>query len=302
LAFPQHQTKEKKRMIGYLRKGLTYSNVMATIAVFLVLGGGAAMAAGLAKNSVKTKNIKNGAVTTSKLAADAVTGQKANESTFGIVPSAQSAKTADTATKATTADTATKAVTAATAATATTADTATKATTADTATKATTADSATTATSATTADSAKLADDAELFDGRSIAEVRGGVTALSTTTDVGIPDPGIVVAAVNVQVSAAGDLLTNASLRITNNGAQGFMECRLENEGDGSFEPMSQFAAHTMPAGNTIQIPLTGIADNVPAKGVVDPETVRVFCDASNVGGPFVFESGDVIVQRVAIG
>jgi hypothetical protein len=293
LAFPQHQTKEKKRMIGSLRNGLTYSNVMATIAVFLVLGGGAAVAAGLAKNSVKTKNIKNGAVTTKKLAANAVTGEKANESTFGIVPSAQSAKTAD---KATTADTANKATTADTADKATTADTATTATTAQSAVKATTADSAATATSA------QLAEDSELFDGRSIAEVRGGVTALSTTTDVGIPDPGIVVAAVNAQVSAAGDLLANASLRITNNGAQGFMECRLENEGDGSFEAMSQFAGHTMPAGNTIQIPLTGIANDVPGKGVVDPETVRVFCDASNVGGPFAFESGDLVVQRVAIG
>jgi hypothetical protein len=280
-------------MIGSLRKGLTYSNVMATIAMFLVLGGGAAMAAGLAKNSVKTKNIKNGAVTTSKLAAGAVTGEKANESTFDTVPSAQRAKTADSATKATSAETAARA---------TNADTAAKATTADTAAKATTADSATTAATALTADSAKLADDSDLFDGRSIAQVRGGVTALSTTTDVGIPDIGSVVAVVNVPVSAAGDLLADASLRIVNNGAQGFMECRLENEGDGSFEAMSQFAAHTMPAGNTIEIPLTGIADDVPGKGAVDPETVRVFCDASNVGGPFVFEAGDLVVQRVAIG
>ena len=48
-----------------LRKRLTYANVMSSIAVFLVLGGGAAFAAGkLAKNSVGTKQLKNNAVTT----------------------------------------------------------------------------------------------------------------------------------------------------------------------------------------------------------------------------------------------
>lgn len=47
-----------------MRKGLsshlTYANVMATIAVFLALGGGIAWA--LANNSVKSKHIKNGQV------------------------------------------------------------------------------------------------------------------------------------------------------------------------------------------------------------------------------------------------
>ncbi len=48
-----------------IRGKLTYANVMSTIAVFLLLGGGAAFAASkLAKNSVGTKQIKNGSVTT----------------------------------------------------------------------------------------------------------------------------------------------------------------------------------------------------------------------------------------------
>jgi hypothetical protein len=45
-----------------IRSHLTYANVMATIAVFLVLGGGAYAAFHLPKNSVRSKNIVNGQV------------------------------------------------------------------------------------------------------------------------------------------------------------------------------------------------------------------------------------------------
>lgn len=81
-----------------LRKHLTYANVMASIAVFLVLGGGAAFAAGkLAKNSVGTKQLKANSVTTAKIKKDAVTGAKVKESTLGEVPSATNAGNANTA-------------------------------------------------------------------------------------------------------------------------------------------------------------------------------------------------------------
>src|SRR5262245_11927263 len=66
---------------------LTYSNVAATLALFLALGGGA-YAITLGKGSVKRKNIANGAVSTKKLAKNAVTGAKAKESSFGAVPNA----------------------------------------------------------------------------------------------------------------------------------------------------------------------------------------------------------------------
>jgi hypothetical protein len=45
-----------------ISRHLTYSNVMATIAVFLVLGGGAYATFHLPKNSVRSKNIVNGQV------------------------------------------------------------------------------------------------------------------------------------------------------------------------------------------------------------------------------------------------
>ena len=49
-----------------LREKLTYANVMATLAVFLVLGGGAYAATKLPKNGVGTKQIKKNSVTGEK--------------------------------------------------------------------------------------------------------------------------------------------------------------------------------------------------------------------------------------------
>jgi hypothetical protein len=69
---------------------LTYANVMATIAVFIALGGAGYAATRLPKNSVGTKQIKNGAVT----------GAKISLSTIGTVPSAKSADTAQNAASA----------------------------------------------------------------------------------------------------------------------------------------------------------------------------------------------------------
>jgi hypothetical protein len=59
--------------LNQLRQKLTYANVMATVAVFLVIGGGTAFAATqmLPKNSVGTKQLKNAAVTPAKLSSAA---------------------------------------------------------------------------------------------------------------------------------------------------------------------------------------------------------------------------------------
>ena len=71
-----------------LRSGLTYTNVVATLALFLALSGGAVYAANkitskqigkgavknknLAKNAVKNKNLAKNSVTSPKLAKNAV--------------------------------------------------------------------------------------------------------------------------------------------------------------------------------------------------------------------------------------
>jgi hypothetical protein len=87
-----------------LRSKLTYANVISTLALFLVIAGGSAFAAGkLAKNSVGTKQIKNAAITTAKIKDGAVTGSKIVASGLGTVPNATHATTADTATSATSA-------------------------------------------------------------------------------------------------------------------------------------------------------------------------------------------------------
>ena len=82
------------------RPRLTYANVVATLALFLVVAGGSAIAAGkLAKGSVGSRQlkagavtaakIKNGAVTGAKVANDTITGKNVNEATLGQVPDAK---------------------------------------------------------------------------------------------------------------------------------------------------------------------------------------------------------------------
>ncbi|TMK58407.1 MAG: hypothetical protein E6G51_03110 [Actinobacteria bacterium] len=91
-----------------IRKRLTYANVMSSIAVFLVLGGATALAAGqlgknsvgskqIKKNAVTTAKIKNNAVTTGKIQNGAITGAKVNLGSLGTVPNATHANSADSA-------------------------------------------------------------------------------------------------------------------------------------------------------------------------------------------------------------
>lgn len=55
---------------------LTYANVVSTICLFLLLGGGAAVAAGLGKNTVGPKQLKKNAVTAAKIKNAAITTAK----------------------------------------------------------------------------------------------------------------------------------------------------------------------------------------------------------------------------------
>ncbi len=96
----------------FIRKRLTYANVMSSLAVFLILGGATAFAAkkigssGLKANAVTTAKIKREAVTTKKIRKNAVVGAKVkdgsltgadiNLSTLGTVPSATNAASVDT--------------------------------------------------------------------------------------------------------------------------------------------------------------------------------------------------------------
>jgi hypothetical protein len=54
-------------MLTKLRDGMTYANVMATVAVFIALGGSSYAAVALQRNSVKNAHIASGAVTSAKV-------------------------------------------------------------------------------------------------------------------------------------------------------------------------------------------------------------------------------------------
>ena len=85
-----------RRFFCYLRQ-----NALGFVAIVIALGGTAYAAAGLPRNSVGTRQLKNGAVTAGKLhngavtgakvANDSLTGQQIDAATLGTVPSATNA-------------------------------------------------------------------------------------------------------------------------------------------------------------------------------------------------------------------
>jgi hypothetical protein len=138
-----------------LRPRLSYANVIATIALFAALCGGAYAATGIngksiVNKSIAAKKLKNGTLTSKQVKKNSLNGSVIDASSLGTVPSAQTAATAtsaDTAASATTAGSANTAKTAGSAATAAHAL------------------SAETADKAQVAGSADFATEAELLDG-----------------------------------------------------------------------------------------------------------------------------------------
>jgi hypothetical protein len=127
-------------MAAGLRTRLTYANVMATVGVFIALGGGAYAAVLIPANSVGAKQIKKNAVSGKKIAKNAVDSSKVKNGSLtaadiklSTLPKSPAAANADHAAVA---------------------DNATHATNADNATNATNAANATNAGHATTADTA----------------------------------------------------------------------------------------------------------------------------------------------------
>jgi hypothetical protein len=93
-----------------LRPQLSYANVMATIAVFVALGG-----TGYAASKINGKNIKNGTIAGEKLKKNTLGGSQINEGKLRKLDEAAHADTADFATSAGSASTAARANTANTA-------------------------------------------------------------------------------------------------------------------------------------------------------------------------------------------
>jgi hypothetical protein len=88
-------------MLAGLRQHLSYANVMATIAVFVALGGSS-----YAVGQIRGSQIKNRSISGEKLKRNAVGATAVKESSLATVPTANRASAADTAGHAAGADTA----------------------------------------------------------------------------------------------------------------------------------------------------------------------------------------------------
>jgi len=69
-------------VIDRARNRLTYANVVSTLCLFVLLGGGAYAATKLPQNSVKSKQIKDGQVKSVDVGDDGLTGTDINEATL----------------------------------------------------------------------------------------------------------------------------------------------------------------------------------------------------------------------------
>jgi hypothetical protein len=143
------------------RPRLTYANIVATIALFIALGGASYAATSLPKGSVGTDQIQAEAVRTGKIAEDAVTAAKLAQGVrerlvpVGGIPATPTTTTPESVKHAETAD---RALTASRAETAASAETAKTAETAGSANKSKTAESADSSLVAQNADTAKNAE------------------------------------------------------------------------------------------------------------------------------------------------
>jgi hypothetical protein len=72
---------------------ITYANVMATIALFVALGGGAYAASVAKKNSVTSKSVRNGSIQGVDVGKDTLTGGNINESSLNVLPTCPSGTT-----------------------------------------------------------------------------------------------------------------------------------------------------------------------------------------------------------------
>jgi hypothetical protein len=100
-----------------IRTRLTYANVMASVALFVALGGVsyAALSIGsrqIRNNSVRSMDVRNGTLRGLDIRLDTVDGTRVNESSLGEVPSAANARQAQQADQAANADRAATAATA----------------------------------------------------------------------------------------------------------------------------------------------------------------------------------------------
>lgn len=90
MPFRRNREGDEKQATGAPRRRPSAALVIACIALFVAVGGGA-YAAGLAKNSVSSKQVKDRSLVGKDLKADSLTGAEVNEGSLGAVPVATNA-------------------------------------------------------------------------------------------------------------------------------------------------------------------------------------------------------------------
>jgi hypothetical protein len=217
--------------VNSFRPRLTYSNVVSTICLFLLLGGAAWAAPKLAKNSVGTRQLKNGAVTGAKVQDGSLTGADIQASTLGTVPKAAAADSATNAGHATSADSAGHAATAGH------------------------ADEATNAGHATGADSATRAADATTLDGLGPGAFypAGGVQRIDAAPAFNAPQPTLLYSGHGVSLTAtcanpAEPMVTNLVVWAASSASGALMNVgMLEREGTVSKPVVTEFSLIATP-------------------------------------------------------
>jgi hypothetical protein len=188
-------------MVDKLRRHFA-ANVVGYIALVVALIGVPMAWAALGKNTVGTKQIKPNAVRSSDVKNDSLTGFDVLESSFGAVPSAQTAVNAQQAQNAATADSA------GTAQSAQSAQNATNATNAQNATNATNAQNANNAGFASSANNAFNADNANNLGGFGLSQF-AGIGRESTTfgCDADVISPDGCIGDVPITLPRSGRVL-----------------------------------------------------------------------------------------------
>jgi hypothetical protein len=84
----------RRRILMLMRSHLSYANVMATIAVFIALGGTSYAVATLPRNSVGAKQIRNGAVGKSEIRSGAIRSKHLHDRSVSLRDISLKARTA----------------------------------------------------------------------------------------------------------------------------------------------------------------------------------------------------------------
>lgn len=249
-----------------MRKYLNFSNVVALIALFAVLGGGAYAASSLGKNSVgskqlrkkavKAKHIKDGAVTEQKIADEAITAKKLAGDALAAakVAIAEHAQEAENAKEA---------------------------------------------DAAKEAQHAKEADNAQTLNGFGLEQLRPAAYVTSVNpADEALDGTEKTLLEDTISVPAGGaDVVVNGTLMIRNGAAvQGSLQCRAIL-GDG-IEQIGQDVLASTPAVNPYisQVSILGMRSHLNVnEGEGGDVNISIRCIGS--AGTLVFDRGDMVIE-----